>query len=126
MPMSVQPIDLETRAIFLATPAAAALYVEDVHVGIGDGCRHRNLSSRAAFFENVIVDCVYSLKGFASDFRAWHTDPKRFLHAHDQLERIDGIQTETVRSEKRKVISDLFRSNLQHQILYKHLFDTSA
>ena len=32
MPMAVQPIDLETRAILLTTPAAAALYVEDVHV----------------------------------------------------------------------------------------------
>jgi len=32
MPMSVQPIDLETRAILLAAPAAAALYVENVHM----------------------------------------------------------------------------------------------
>ena len=32
MPMSVQPIDLETRAILLTAPAAAALYVQDVHV----------------------------------------------------------------------------------------------
>ena len=32
MPMSIQPIDLKTRAVFLAAPAAAALYVEDVHV----------------------------------------------------------------------------------------------
>ena len=32
MPMRVQPIDLETGAIFLAAPAAAALYVENVHV----------------------------------------------------------------------------------------------
>jgi hypothetical protein len=32
MPMSIQPVDLETGAIFLAAPAAAALYVENVHV----------------------------------------------------------------------------------------------
>ena len=32
MPVSVQPIDLETRAVFLTAPAAAALYVENVHV----------------------------------------------------------------------------------------------
>jgi hypothetical protein len=32
MPVRIQPIDLETRAIFLAAPAAAALYVENVHV----------------------------------------------------------------------------------------------
>ena len=30
--VSVQPIDLKTGAIFLAAPAAAALYVENVHV----------------------------------------------------------------------------------------------
>jgi hypothetical protein len=32
MPMSIQPIDLKTRAVFLAAPAAAALYVENVHL----------------------------------------------------------------------------------------------
>ena len=32
MPVSIQPVDLETGAIFLAAPAAAALYVENVHV----------------------------------------------------------------------------------------------
>src|SRR5262249_19288544 len=32
MSVSVQPIDLETGAIFLAAPAAAALYVENVHM----------------------------------------------------------------------------------------------
>ena len=32
MPMSIQPIDFETRAEFLAAPAVAAFYVENVHV----------------------------------------------------------------------------------------------
>jgi hypothetical protein len=32
MPMSIQPVDLETGAILLAAPAAAALDVENVHV----------------------------------------------------------------------------------------------
>jgi len=32
MPMSIQPIDLKTGAVFLAAPAAAALYVENVHL----------------------------------------------------------------------------------------------
>ena len=32
MPMSIQPIDLETGAVFLAAPAVAALYIENVHV----------------------------------------------------------------------------------------------
>jgi hypothetical protein len=30
--MSVQPIDLQTSSILLAAPAAAALYVENIHV----------------------------------------------------------------------------------------------
>jgi hypothetical protein len=30
--MSIQPINFETGAILLAAPAAAALYVENVHV----------------------------------------------------------------------------------------------
>ena len=32
MTVCVEPIDLEARAVFLAAPAAAALYVENVHV----------------------------------------------------------------------------------------------
>ena len=32
MLVSIQPVDLETGAILLAAPAAAALYVENVHV----------------------------------------------------------------------------------------------
>ena len=32
MSVSVEPIDLKTRAVFLAAPATAALYVENVHV----------------------------------------------------------------------------------------------
>jgi hypothetical protein len=34
--------------------------------GIAKDCS--NLRSLAAFFENVIVDCVYSLQRFAGDF----------------------------------------------------------
>ena len=61
MPMSVQPIDFQAGAVFLAAPAAAALYVENVHVDSAATAGYRNLSSRFAFFENVIVDCIYSL-----------------------------------------------------------------
>jgi hypothetical protein len=32
MPVSIQPIDFEAGPVFLAAPAAAALYVENVHV----------------------------------------------------------------------------------------------
>jgi hypothetical protein len=126
MPVSVQPINLQTRAILLAAPTAAALYVENIHVDPAATAITATLSSGAAFFENVIVDRIYGLKRLAGYFRTWHADPKCFLHAYHQLERIDGIQTETVGSEKRKIVSDLFGGNLQHQIFYEHLFDTRA
>ena len=107
--MRIQPIDLKTSAVFLAAPVCGCFLRRECSHGIGDHCRYHNLSSRAALFENVIVDCIYSLKRFASYFRAWHTDPKCFFHAHHQLQRIDGIQTETVRAKKRKIIPNLFR-----------------
>ena len=68
MPVSIQPIDLETGAILLAAPAAAALYVENVHVDSAATAVTAILSSRFAFFENVIVDCIYSLQRFPGDF----------------------------------------------------------
>jgi hypothetical protein len=85
MPVGVQPVDLETRAVFLAAPAAAALDVENVHVDTATIAVTAVLSSGAAFFENVIVDGIYCPKCFASHFRAWHADPKCFFHAHHQL-----------------------------------------
>jgi len=68
MPVSVQPIDFETGAVLLAAPAAAALDVENVHVKSAAGRRCGNLSSRAAFFENVIVNCIYCLERFTRHF----------------------------------------------------------
>jgi hypothetical protein len=47
MSVSVEPVDLETRAVFLAAPAAAALYVENVHVDTAPGSTARRLENRA-------------------------------------------------------------------------------
>jgi hypothetical protein len=124
--MRIQPIDLETGAIFLAAPAAAALYVENIHMEPATTAVVAILSCRAAFFENVIVDRIYSLKRFPCDFRAWHTHSKCFFHADHQLERVDGIQTESIRAKKWKIVCNLFRGDLKHQVFYKHLFDAGA
>ena len=34
MSMRIQPVDLKTGTILLAAPAAATLYVENVHIGL--------------------------------------------------------------------------------------------
>ena len=78
------------------------------------------------FFENVIVDRIHGPKCFAGDLRTWHAHTECFLHAHDQFERVDGIKTETIGAEQRKVVPDLVRSCLKHQIFYQHLLDVGA
>ena len=114
MPVRIQPVNLQTGSILLAAPAAAALNVENIHVDSAITCRPAQLSRGAAFFEDVIVNRIYGPKRFASYIRARHTDSKCFFHADHQLERINGIQAQSVRTEKWQVIADLLRSNLQH------------
>ena len=92
MPISVQPIDLQTSPILLAAPAAAALYVENVHVDPTARRRQSILGSCGPFFENVIVDCVYSPKRFSGHIRIWNTDAECLFHAHNQFQRVDGIK----------------------------------
>ena len=84
------------------------------------------LGSRPAFFENVIVNGIDGSKRFTRYLRTGHADPKCFFHAYNQLERVDGIQAEAIWTEERQIITDLLRSNLQHQIFHKHLLDLDA
>jgi len=84
------------------------------------------LARGATFFENIIVDRIHGPKRFAGDLRTWHAYTECFLHAHNQFQRVDGIKTETIGAEQRKVVADLVRSCLQHQIFYQHLLDVSA
>src|SRR5260370_20884394 len=84
------------------------------------------LARDAAFFENIIVDRIHGWKCFAGDLRTWHAYTECFLHAHNQFQRVDGIKTETIGAEQGKVVADLVRSRLQHQIFYQHLLDVSA
>ena len=127
MPMCIEPVNLETGAILLAAPATATLYVENVHVeSMAPARRQHSLRGRRALFENVIVNCINSAKRFPSYIRTWHPDSKRFFHAHYQLERVDGIQAESLWTKKWQVIADLLRSHLQHQIFYKHLLDLGS
>ena len=92
-----------------------------------DACAHRhNLSSRPAFFEDIIVNRIHGPKRFPSYIRTGHTDSKCFFHAYHQLQRVNGIQAESIWAEKWQIIADLLRSNLQHQIFHKHLLDLDA
>ena len=88
--------------------------------------RAARLRGRSAFFQNVIVNRIYSSKRFTRYVRAWDTDTKCFFHTYYELERIDGIQAEPVWTEQWQIITDLFGSNLQHQISDEHLLDLAA
>ena len=127
MPVRIQPVNLQTSSILLAAPTAATLYVQNVHVGSIALVRlEQDLCGGRAFFENVIVNCVYAPKRFPSYIRAGHADSERFFHAYRKLEGIDGIQAESIWTEKWQVIADLLRSNLQHQVFDKHLLNLGA
>ena len=127
MPVRIKPINLQTSSILLAAPTAAALYVQNVHVGSIALVRlEQDLRGGRAFFENVVVNCIYAPKRFPSYIRAGHADSERFFHAYRKLEGIDGIQAESIWTEKWQVIADLLRSDLQHQVLDKHLLDLGA
>ena len=83
MAVRVEPVYLQAgTALLLAAPAAAALYVENVHVDATAVRRQHILGSRGSFFENVIVDCVYGLECFSGYIGVWHADTKRFFHAY--------------------------------------------
>jgi hypothetical protein len=81
------------------------------------------LCSRGALFENVIVNRVYIPKGFSRDVGIWNADAKRLFHTYNQLQCIDRIEAQSIRTEKRQLIADLFRRNLKHQVFDQHLLD---
>src|SRR5215470_8063029 len=87
------------------------------------GAAVRHLRSRGALFENVIVNRIYSPKRFSRYVGIWNADTEGFFHTYNELQRVDGIKAEPIRSEERQVITDLFGSHLQHQIFDKHLLD---
>ena len=93
MPVCVKPVNFQTGAIFLAAPAAATLYVENVHVESPRPCPSARLRSRGALFENVIVNRIYSPERFSGYIGIWNADAERLFHAHNQLQRVDGIKT---------------------------------
>ena len=66
---------------------------------------------------------VYSPKRFPGYVGIWDAYAERLFHTHNQLQRVDGIEAESIRTKKRQLIADLLRSNLQHQVFDQHLFD---
>src|SRR5262249_8764479 len=121
MPVCVEPINFQTGAIFLSAPASATLYVKNVHVETRRLAPLAHLGSRGALFENVIVDRVYGPKRFSGYIGIWNADAERLFHTHNQLQCVDRIKAQSVRTEKRQVITYLLGSNLQHQIFDQHL-----
>ncbi len=72
------------------------------------------------------MNSIYGSKRLAGNFGAWHAHAEGFLHAYRQFEGVDRVEAKAIRAEERKVISDLVRSGLQHQIFDQHLFNKSA
>ena len=85
MSMCIEPVNFQTGAIFLSAPAAATLYVENVHVERHGAAPLAHLGSRGALFENVIVDRVYSPQRLSGYIGIWNTDAERLFHTHNQL-----------------------------------------
>src|SRR5512132_4517200 len=98
MPVRVKPVNFKTGTIFLSAPAAATLCVENVH----GGARLAHLRGRGALFENVIVNCVYSPKRFPGYIGIWNAHAERLFHTHNQLQRVDGIKAQSIRTKKRQ------------------------
>jgi hypothetical protein len=84
------------------------------------------LTGISSLFENVIVDRVDGLQSLACDFRIRNADAESFFHAHDELERIDRVETKSIRTKQWEIVCDFLGCGLQHQIFYQHLFDAAA
>ena len=93
--------------------------------GRGSNTRTR-LTGSPAFFENIIMDRIHAPQRRASNVGTWHADPESSFHAHYQLECVDRIEPQAVRTEKREIVGDLVGCGLQHQIFHQHLFNASA
>jgi len=126
MPVRIEPVYLKTSAVFLTAPTAAALYIENVHVGSMTLAYRHSLRRCRTLFENVIVNRIYSPERFPRYIRARHPDSKCFFHAYHQFEGIDLIQAKPFWTEKWQVVTDLLRGDLQHQILDQHFLDLCA
>ena len=79
-----------------------------------------------ALLENVIVNRVHRPKRLGRDLGIRNADAKSFFHAHDEFERVDGIEAEAAWPEEWQVVPDLIRGSLQHQVLHQHFFDLGA
>jgi hypothetical protein len=69
---------------------------------------------------NVGRNRIYADKCFSGNFGAWRSDAEVFLNAHGQLERIDRVESETLGTEERCIVTDILRRNLQHEVVDHH------
>jgi hypothetical protein len=129
MAVRIQPVYLEAGSVFLASPAAAALDMQNIHEYERRPPRltvRGNLGAFRAFFENIIMNGIDRAKGAACHFRIRDADTESFFHTDGELQRVDRIKTEPVRAEKGQVIADLLDRRLEHQVFDEHLLDALA
>lgn len=69
------------------------------------------------------MDGIHRGQGLAGCFRIGDADAKVFLQRDNQLQGIDRIEPEPIRTKQRHVIPDIFLRHLKHQILDHHLLD---
>src|SRR5262249_49159945 len=78
------------------------------------------------FFENIIVNSIDRPEGLPGHLGGGHTHSKGLFHADDQLQSVDRVQAEAVRSKKREVVPDLIGRGLEQQTLDQHFLDARA
>ena len=69
---------------------------------------------------NVGGNRIHADKCLSGDFGAWRGDAEVLLNTHSQLERIDRVESETLGTEERCIITNIFRRNLQHEVFDHH------
>lgn len=57
------------------------------------------------------------------DFGVGDLEPVVLVQAHDELERVDRVEPETVRAKQHLVIANFLGADLKHQVVDEHPFD---
>jgi hypothetical protein len=81
------------------------------------------LFGKGIVFLNCCSDGVYGLHDYACDFYIGKFKAEIFLQGDHQLQRINRIQSQTVRAEQRLVVPNLRRTDFEHAVFNHHLFD---
>jgi hypothetical protein len=75
---------------------------------------------RPPFCCNIGRNRIHADKRLSGDFGAWRGDAEVLLNTYSQLERVDRVESETLGTEERCIIANIFRRNLQHKVFDHH------